>query len=248
MESRQRELEELMEYRLLETREIRELNAVGYILEHKKCGAKVFLMDTDDDNKVFFIGFRTPPADSTGVPHILEHTVLCGSDKFPVKDPFVELVKGSLNTFLNAMTYPDKTVYPIASCNDADFQNLMDVYMDAVLNPRIGKEEKIFMQEGWHYELESPEADLTYNGVVYNEMKGVFSSPESVLDRYTRHVLFPDTCYGYESGGDPEEIVKLSYEAYLDFIKSITIRPTAISTSTGTWIWRKSSGIWIGNT
>lgn len=219
MESRQRELEELMEYRLLETREIRELNAVGYILEHKKCGAKVFLMDTDDDNKVFFIGFRTPPADSTGVPHILEHTVLCGSDKFPVKDPFVELVKGSLNTFLNAMTYPDKTVYPIASCNDADFQNLMDVYMDAVLNPRIGKEEKIFMQEGWHYELESPEADLKYNGVVYNEMKGVFSSPESVLDRYTRHVLFPDTCYGYESGGDPEEIVKLSYEAYLDFYK-----------------------------
>ncbi len=219
MESIQKELEELESYRLLEARPIGELNATGYILEHKKTGARIFLMDTDDENKVFCIGFRTPPADSTGVPHILEHSVLCGSEKFPVKDPFVELVKGSLNTFLNAMTYPDKTVYPVASCNDADFQNLMDVYMDAVFNPNIGKEQKIFMQEGWHYELEEPEGELRYNGVVYNEMKGVFSSPESVLDRYTRSVLFPDTCYGYESGGDPEEIVALTYENYLEFYR-----------------------------
>lgn len=217
MEHTQQALEDLTAYRLLEVRKIEELNAVGYILEHKKCGAKVFLMDTDDENKVFCIGFRTPPKDSTGVPHILEHSVLCGSEKFPVKDPFVELVKGSLNTFLNAMTYPDKTVYPVASCNDTDFQNLMDVYMDAVLNPNISREKKIFMQEGWHYELEEPDGELQYNGVVYNEMKGVFSSPESVLDRYTRSVLFPDTSYGFESGGDPDEIVSLTYENYLDF-------------------------------
>lgn len=212
-------LNALSAYKMVEEREIRELNAIGYILEHKKTGAKVFLMNTDDENKVFCIGFRTPPKDSTGVPHIIEHTVLCGSEKFPVKDPFVELVKGSLNTFLNAMTYPDKTVYPVASCNDTDFQNLMDVYMDAVLNPNIGKEKKIFMQEGWHYELTEPDGELTYNGVVYNEMKGAFSAPESVLDRYIKSVMFPDTCYGFESGGDPEEIVSLTYEDYLAFYK-----------------------------
>ena len=212
-------LSKLAAYELVEEREIRELNSIGYILEHRKTGAKVFLMSTDDENKVFFVGFRTPPEDSTGVPHIIEHTVLCGSEKFPVKDPFVELVKGSLNTFLNAMTYPDKTVYPVASCNDADFQNLMDVYMDAVLNPNIDKEKKIFMQEGWHYELDAPDGELTYNGVVYTEMKGAFSAPESVLDRVTKGVMFPDTCYGYESGGDPEEIVNLTYENYLAFYK-----------------------------
>ncbi|MBQ2105430.1 MAG: insulinase family protein, partial [Lachnospiraceae bacterium] len=210
-------LKALEAYELLEEREIKELNSIGYILEHKKTGAKVFLMSADDENKVFFAGFRTPPHDSTGVPHIIEHTVLCGSEKFPVKDPFVELVKGSLNTFLNAMTYPDKTVYPIASCNDADFQNLMDVYLDAVLNPNIGKEKKIFMQEGWHYELTEPDGELTYNGVVYNEMKGAFSSPESVLDRHIKAVMFPDTCYAFESGGDPEEITALTYEDYLAF-------------------------------
>lgn len=219
MVSQHEALKELAAYRISEFRTIPELNADGYILEHKKSGAKLFLLSTDDENKVFCIGFRTPPKDSTGVPHILEHSVLCGSEKFPVKDPFVELVKGSLNTFLNAMTYPDKTVYPVASCNERDFQNLMDVYMDAVLNPNIDKEKKIFMQEGWHYELEDPDGELTYNGVVYNEMKGVFSSPESVLDRYTRAVMFPDTCYGFESGGDPEEIVKLTYEDYLAFYR-----------------------------
>ncbi len=210
-------LEALETYRIVEQKTIEEMNSKGWVLEHKKTGAKVFLMENEDDNKVFSIGFRTPPQDSTGLPHILEHSVLCGSEKFPVKDPFVELVKGSLNTFLNAMTYPDKTVYPVASCNEKDFQNLMDVYMDAVLHPNIYKEPKIFMQEGWHYELESPESDLTINGVVYNEMKGAFSSPEGVLDRVTRQVLFPDTSYTNESGGDPAVIPDLTYEQFLDF-------------------------------
>ena len=210
-------LEALETYRIMEEKTIREMNSKGWVLEHKKTGAKVFLMENEDDNKVFSIGFRTPPEDSTGLPHILEHSVLCGSKKFPVKDPFVELVKGSLNTFLNAMTYPDKTVYPVASCNEKDFQNLMDVYMDAVLNPNIYREPKIFMQEGWHYEMESPESPLTINGVVYNEMKGAFSSPEGVLDRVTRQVLFPDTSYTNESGGDPAVIPDLTYEQFIDF-------------------------------
>ena len=196
---------------------IEELNSAGAVLRHRKTGAKIFLLSNDDNNKVFCIGFRTPPKDSTGLPHILEHSVLCGSDKFPVKDPFVELVKGSLNTFLNAMTYPDKTVYPVASCNEKDFQNLMDVYMDAVLHPNIYKEEKIFRQEGWHYELEREDAPLTINGVVYNEMKGVYSSPESVLDRYIQKLLYPDNCYTQESGGDPEVVPELTYEQFLDF-------------------------------
>ena len=186
-------LKDLKAYLVKEERRIEEMNATGIVLEHKKTGARLFLISNEDENKVFSIGFRTPPSDNTGVPHILEHSVLCGSRKFPVKDPFVELVKGSLNTFLNAMTYPDKTVYPIASCNDKDFQNLMDVYMDAVLHPNIYHEEKIFMQEGWHYELESADAPVIYNGVVYNEMKGAFSSPESVLEP-----LYPeDSVPGY---------------------------------------------------
>lgn len=210
-------IKDLGAYDLKEKRQVAELNSAAYILEHKKSGAKLFLLSNDDENKVFSIGFRTPPADSTGVAHILEHSVLCGSKKFPVKDPFVELVKGSLNTFLNAMTYPDKTVYPVASTNDKDFRNLMDVYMDAVLHPNIYQEPKIFMQEGWHYELESEEGELKYNGVVYNEMKGAFSSPESVLERYTQKMLFPDTCYGNESGGDPKDIPRLTYEEFLDF-------------------------------
>ncbi|MCI8466183.1 MAG: insulinase family protein [Lachnospiraceae bacterium] len=204
-------------YEMIEEREIGELNAKAFLLCHKKSGARLFLISNDDENKVFTIGFRTPVRDSTGVPHIMEHSVLCGSKKFPVKDPFVELAKGSLNTFLNAMTYPDKTVYPVASVNDQDFQNLMDVYLDAVFHPNIYKNEKIFRQEGWHYELEEEEGPLTINGVVYNEMKGVFSSPESVLDRYTRKVLFPDTPYCSESGGEPEEIPSLTYEQFLDF-------------------------------
>jgi len=204
-------------YEVIEQRELPDLKSEGALLRHKKSGARVLLISNDDDNKVFDIAFRTPTKNSTGVPHIMEHTVLCGSEKFPAKDPFVELVKGSLNTFLNAMTYPDKTVYPVASCNDKDFQNLMDVYMDAVLHPNIYKHPEIFRQEGWSYELEEPEGELTYNGVVYNEMKGAFSSPDGVLDRVILNSLFPDTTYANESGGDPEVIPELTYEEYLDF-------------------------------
>lgn len=204
-------------YELIQEKRVADLESDGYLLRHKKTGARVLLLSNDDNNKVFSIGFRTPPADSTGVPHILEHSVLCGSRKFPVKDPFVELVKGSLNTFLNAMTYPDKTVYPVASCNNKDFKNLMHVYMDAVFYPNIYEREEIFRQEGWHYELNSPEDELTINGVVYNEMKGAFSSPEDVLDREIYSSLYPDTAYALESGGDPEVIPSLTYEDFLAF-------------------------------
>lgn len=209
---------ELLEaYEVKQEKRLTDINASGYLLRHKKSGARIAAVLNDDENKVFYIGFRTPPADSTGVAHIVEHTALCGSEKFPAKDPFVELVKGSLNTFLNAMTYPDKTVYPVASCNEKDFQNLMDVYMDAVLHPNIYKKEEIFRQEGWHYELEEKDGPIALNGVVYNEMKGAFSSPEGVLEREILNSLFPDTAYGNESGGDPNCIPDLTYEAFLDF-------------------------------
>ena len=211
------QLKDLQAYEILEKRPIKDLNSEGIILRHKKSGARIAVISNDDDNKVFYIGFRTPPEDSTGVAHIIEHTVLCGSDKYPVKDPFVELVKGSLNTFLNAMTYPEKTIYPIASCNDKDFQNLMSVYMDAVFHPNIYKYQEIFKQEGWHYELESEDAPVTINGVVYNEMKGAFSSPDDVLSRQIMTSLFPDTTYANVSGGDPLHIPELTYEEYLDF-------------------------------
>ena len=207
-------------YELIGKKEIPECGGLSCIYAHRKSGARVFTIKNDDKNKVFYIGFRTTPKDDTGVAHILEHSVLCGSQKFPLKDPFVELAKGSLNTFLNAMTYPDKTVYPVASCNDRDFMNLMDVYMDAVLHPNIYRERKIFEQEGWHYEVSPEDGSLSYNGVVYNEMKGAFSNPEQVLERYTMHALFPDTTYGVESGGDPDSIPELSYEAFLDFHKT----------------------------
>lgn len=212
-------IEQLETYEMIQKEQIPELNSTGYLLKHKKTGARVALLENGDENKVFTIGFRTPPSDSTGVPHIMEHSVLCGSEKYPVKDPFVELVKGSLNTFLNAMTYPDKTVYPVASCNDQDFQNLMQVYLDAVFHPNIYQEEKIFRQEGWHYELESEEDPIIYNGVVYNEMKGAFSSPEDMLDREIMTTLYPDTPYFYESGGDPKHIPELTYEDFLAFHK-----------------------------
>ena len=210
-------LQELTAYELLQKHHLKDLQSDGYILKHKKSGAKIVLLSNNDENKVFSIGFRTPPKDSTGLPHILEHSVLCGSKRFPSKDPFVELVKGSLNTFLNAMTYPDKTVYPIASCNDKDFQNLMHVYMDAVFYPNIYEHDEIFRQEGWSYKLDSADSKLAYNGVVYNEMKGAFSSPEGVLDRVVLNSLFPDTSYRNESGGDPEVIPELTYEQFLDF-------------------------------
>lgn len=204
-------------YEIIENRSIDDLNSKGVLYRHIKTGAHVATIKNDDDNKVFYIGFRTPPVDSTGSAHIVEHTVLCGSDKYPVKDPFVELCKGSLNTFLNAMTFPDKTVYPVASCNDADFRNLMDVYLDAVFHPNIYKEEKIFKQEGWHYELNDKDDELTLNGVVYSEMKGAFSNPDDIIERQILNALYPDNCYGFESGGDPDQIPSLSYEKFLDF-------------------------------
>lgn len=212
-----KKIEDLTSYEVVEKRQIDDIGSMSWLLRHKKTGARIALLSNDDENKVFYIGFRTPPTDSTGVPHIVEHTVLCGSRDFPVKDPFVELVKGSLNTFLNAMTYSDKTVYPVASCNDKDFQNLMHVYLDAVFYPNIYKEKKIFQQEGWHYEMEDEDSPLTLNGVVYNEMKGAFSSPDEVNDREVVNSLFPDTPYGVESGGDPKEIPTLTYEQFLAF-------------------------------
>ena len=210
-------IRDLTTYEIIKEEELKGIHAKGYLLRHRKTKARVLLIENDDNNKVFNIGFRTPPSDSTGVPHIMEHSVLCGSKNFPAKDPFVELVKGSLNTFLNAMTYPDKTMYPVASCNDKDFQNLMHVYMDAVFYPNIYEHEEIFRQEGWSYKLDSKDDALAYNGVVYNEMKGAFSSPEGVLDRVVLNTLFPDTSYANESGGDPDVIPELTYEQFLDF-------------------------------
>ena len=204
-------------YELVEERELKDIASKGLILKHKKSGARVCVISNDDENKIFSIGFRTPPEDETGVPHIIEHTTLCGSDKFPVKDPFIELAKGSLNTFLNAMTYPEKTLYPIASCNDQDYKNRMDVYLDAVFHPNITRYREIFMQEGWHYELEDQDAPLTINGVVYNEMKGAYSSPDEILETAIMQALFPDNTYSRDSGGNPDHIPELTYEAYLDF-------------------------------
>ena len=201
---------------------IPELDADAYVLHHAASGARLLYLACEDENKAFAIGFKTPPADSTGVFHILEHSVLCGSRRFPVKEPFVDLIKSSMQTFLNAMTYPDKTVYPVATTNEQDLLNLMDVYMDAVLNPAIYTKPTIFQQEGWHYELDVPEggspADgaLRYNGVVFNEMKGALSDPSSVLDDAVNEALFPDTAYAFESGGDPRHIPELTYEGFLD--------------------------------
>ena len=204
-------------YKIIKEEYLSDINSKGTILEHLKSGAKVVLLANDDENKTFAVAFRTPPKNSTGVPHIMEHSVLCGSRKFPVKEPFVELMKGSLNTFLNAMTFSDKTMYPVSSCNDKDFKNLVDVYMDAVFYPNIYQKEAIFKQEGWHYELTNKEDPIILNGVVYNEMKGAFSSPDEILVRNTMNALFPDNTYGVESGGDPENIPDLSYEEFKAF-------------------------------
>lgn len=204
-------------YTLEERTHLKELNATGYIIRHNKTKARIVVISNEDENKVFTIGFRTPPKDNTGVPHIMEHSVLCGSKEFPAKDPFIELVKGSLNTFLNAMTYPDKTVYPVASCNDKDFHNLMHVYLDAVFYPNIYERPQIMMQEGWHYEAETMDAPIQYNGVVYNEMKGAFSSADEQLSRLIKVSLLKGTPYEFESGGDPKYIPDLTQEDFLEF-------------------------------
>ena len=204
-------------YTLIEKKYIDEINSEVSIYSHNKTKARIVTFKNDDPNKVFLIGFRTPPINSTGLTHILEHSVLCGSKKYPIKDPFIELIKSSLNTFLNAFTFPDKTCYPVASVNDKDFKNLMDVYLDAVFYPNIYSHKEIFMQEGWHYEINDKNDEIIYNGVVYNEMKGAFSDPEQVLYRNIMHSLYPDTPYGLESGGDPTYIPDLSYEQFLNF-------------------------------
>lgn len=202
-------------YTLLRERRLEEMQSQVIELEHKKTGAKIFLASNDDENKVFTIGFRTPPEDSTGVPHIVEHCVLSGSRKYKTKEPFMNLIQGSLQTFLNAMTYPDRTLYPVASRNDEDFENLMDVYLDAVFFPAIYHDERIFKQEAWHYELDNDRLGLS--GVVYNEMRGAYSNPMSVLYQGIQTALFPETPYAHESGGDPKNIPDLTYEDFLDF-------------------------------
>lgn len=189
----------------------------GLVLRHKKSGARIVLLANDDPNKVFAIAFRTTPKDNTGVPHIIEHSVLSGSEKYPVKDPFMELAKGSLKTFLNAFTGADITMYPVASCNEKDFRNLVDVYMDSVLHPQIYHREEVFRQEGWRYEMESADSELAINGVVYSEMKGAYSDPETGLEMELYRTLFPDVTYGVESGGDPRYIPDLTYEDFLAF-------------------------------
>ncbi len=209
--------EKLNGFSLKNFSEVEEISAKTFEFEHDKTGAKLFFVESKDDNKVFYIGFRTPPKDDTGVAHIVEHSVLCGSKKYPLKEPFVELVKGSLNTFLNAMTYPDKTVYPVADRNAKDFRNLQDVYLDAVFNPAMLTTPEILMQEGWHYEIDSPDAPLKYSGVVYNEMKGALSSPDDILSSKLQHETFPQNCYGFESGGDPEAIPTLTQENFAAF-------------------------------
>ncbi|MDE6590826.1 MAG: insulinase family protein, partial [Oscillospiraceae bacterium] len=195
------------------TRELEELDAKFHELEHEKSGARLVWLERDEENKTFGIAFQTQPWDDPGVFHILEHSVLCGSERFPVKEPFVELLKSSLNTFLNAMTFPDKTFYPVSSRNGQDFLNLMRVYMDAVLHPLIHSKPEIFGQEGWHYEL-SEDGTASYKGVVFNEMKGAFASPDTLLEGEMNRRLFPDTCYRYVSGGDPVHIPELTYESF----------------------------------
>ncbi len=206
-------------YKKIGERYIEELKSQFKVYRHIKSGARIVTIENEDENKVFTIGFRTPAINSYGLTHILEHSVLNGSKKYPVKDPFAYLVKSSLNTFLNAMTYPDKTVYPVASQNMQDLKNLMSVYLDAVFFPQVLTNEKIFRQEGWRYELFSKDEPLIYNGVVYNEMKGAFSNPEDIMQRNIFHDLFPSNCYQYESGGDPEVIPNLSYEDFCNFHK-----------------------------
>ena len=209
--------EEIVGFRLQESNQIEDLDSEGLVFTHEKSGARLAALRNDDESKVFCITFRTPPPDETGLPHIMEHSVLCGSKGYPAKEPFVELGKGSLTTFLNAMTGADRTLYPVGSRNPTDFRNLVDVYMDAVLNPAIYHKPEILKQEGWHYELQSPEGPLGYRGVVYNEMKGAYSSPLRLLYNALKRELFPDTPYAFNAGGDPRHIPELTEEQFLDF-------------------------------
>lgn len=188
-------------FELIREETIHETNSKARLFRHLRSGAQLISIENDDENKVFGITFRTPPVDSTGVPHIMEHSVLCGSRKYPVKEPFVELMKGSLNTFLNAMTFADKTCYPVASQNKQDFYNLVDVYLDAVLYPNLTRH--TFEQEGWHFELDALEEPMAFKGVVFNEMKGAYSTPDEILGRHSQAILFPDNTYHLDSGGDP---------------------------------------------
>ena len=198
---------------VLDQQRVDELEADLWQMEHQKSGARLVWLERAEENKTFAIAFQTQPWDDTGVFHILEHSVLCGSKRYPVKEPFVELMKSSMNTFLNAMTFPDRTVYPVSSRNGQDFINLLRVYMDAVLHPLLHSKPEIFGQEGWHYEL-GEDGALSVKGVVYNEMKGAFSSPDALLEREAARRLFPDTCYRYVFGGDPAHIPELTYEAF----------------------------------
>lgn len=204
-------------FKLTEKQYVNDIDSFAHVFIHEKSGAKLFYAQNNDENKVFFVSFRTPPEDDCGTAHILEHSVLCGSEKYDAKDPFNELMKGSLNTYLNALTYADKTMYPVASCNHEDLHNLMDVYLDAVFNPQVIKEKKIFMQEGWHYELNDGNEPITIKGVVYNEMKGALSGPDRVLNNAINQSLFTNSIYRFESGGDPEYIPQLTYEKFVDF-------------------------------
>jgi len=205
-------------FSLVREERLSEVSGTVKLWRHDATGAELLSIVNNDENKCFGATFRTPPKDSTGVAHILEHSVLCGSEKYPVKEPFVELLKGSLQTFLNAFTFPDKTCYPVASANLQDFYNLVDVYLDAVFFPRI--DENCFQQEGWHIEADSPAGPLRYKGVVFNEMKGVYSSPDSVLAEHSQQSLFPDMTYGLDSGGNPEVIPQLTYKAFKSFHES----------------------------
>ena len=209
------DLEQNGAYELVHEEYLGDVKTAGIILRHKKSGARICLMANDDENKVFCAAFRTPVYDSTGVPHIIEHTVLNGSKNYPSRDPFMQLMRGSLTTFINAMTYPDKTLYPVASCNDKDFCNLMHVYMDAVFFPNIYRQ--AFMQEGWHYELDAPEGELKINGIVYSEMQGNLSAPDGAIWDEIMQNLMPNTVYGVNAGGDPAVIPELTYEKYVDF-------------------------------
>lgn len=206
-------------FKLLDQHRVEEINSDAFVYEHEKSGARLLHLKNDDDNKVFSVAFRTPPEDSTGVPHIIEHCVLSGSRKYKTKEPFMDMVKGSLKTFINAMTFSDKTIYPVASRNEKDFMNLMDVYLDAVFFPMIHEDKTIFMQEGWHYSIEEKDQPLKYNGVVYNEMRGAYSQPTTLLRENIGRSLYPDTTYQYSSGGNPDHITDLTYEGFKQFHK-----------------------------